>query len=521
MAEIANRDDVDWQAVQEVHDQWNESDSGIGGPGMQLVSLAMAVALSATGVGTGVAGTLIGSAEGGSAFGAWAAAHGISGALEASFAAGFNALVIQAGMQVVGNGGDIGAALKALASVDTVRMLATTMLTAGLTHGLMESAGLGGDSDLLSQAKDMDQTLKILTEELQRTAIRGGVAAGVDTAINGGDLGQNLLYQTRAAGVAVLGKQGARAIGTAFKDQQIDTATKYIAHAALGGTMDLALGGDGTSGALGAVAGELIADTYVNAWIGDKLADPNSMKELKGEALKAELKKLEGEIAELRRKGVDIARLGAGVAAALTGGDINAAENNALPLLLIIYGACEAVDAGIKLYNAYKLAEAIQNQDEAAILQYGGEIVADSIIGAAPLSGVFTKLGMTKVGLMIASLGTKIGDDVASVAAKLGQKYGDNLWTSTNHSSNIDNAIRHWSDHGADFPELKSIDEYVDYAHDFLKNPPQGVLTKTRANGDVLRYDPASNTFAVMNSAGKPKTIFKPNDGYNYWLKQK
>jgi len=426
MAEVAARDDVNWQAVQEVHDQWSKSDSGIGGPGMQLVSLAMAVALSMSGVGTGVAGTLVGSAQGGSAFGAWAAANGLHGALTTSLAAGFNALIMQAGMQVIGNGGDIGAALKALASIDTVRLLATTMLTAGLTHGLMDAANLGGDSALLSQAGDMSQTLDILTEELQRAAIRAGVSAGVDTAINGGDIGQNLAFQMQAAGVAVLGKQGARAIGTAFKDQQIDTATKYIAHAALGGAMDIAMGGDGTSGALGAVTGEFIADSYVNAWIGDKLADPASMNKLEGDALKAELKKLEGEIAELRRKGVDIARLGAGMAAALTGGDINAAaqtggnaaEHNALPLLLVIYGACEAVDAGIKLYNAYKLAEAIQNQDEEAIKYYGTEILIDTAVDAAPLGAVFTKLGMTKIGAMVLAL----GNDAAKTATKFAEK---------------------------------------------------------------------------------------------------
>jgi hypothetical protein len=33
--------------------------------------------------------------------------------------------------------------------------------------------------------------------------------------------------------------------------------------------MDFAMEGDGTSGALGAVVGELIADAYVNAWIGE------------------------------------------------------------------------------------------------------------------------------------------------------------------------------------------------------------------------------------------------------------
>ena len=190
----------------------------------------------------------------------------------------------------------------------------------------------------------------------------------------------------------------------------------------------LALDGDGKSGAIGAVTGELIAEAYVNSWISEKLADPASLQKLQGDALRAELAKLETEITELRRKGVDIARLGAGMGAALTGGDINvaaqtggnAAENNALPLVLIIYGACEAIDGGIKLYNAYKLAEAIDNQDEEGIIKYGGEIVVDSTIGAVPLSGALTKLGMTKVGMMIAGIGAKVGDNVTNLVTKLG-----------------------------------------------------------------------------------------------------
>jgi len=89
-------------------------------------------------------------------------------------------------------------------------------------------------------------------------------------------------------------------------------------------------------------------------------------------------------------------------------------------LVLIIYGACEAIDGGIKLYNAYKLAEAIDNQDEEGIIKYGGEIVVDSTIGAVPLSGALTKLGMTKVGMMIAGIGAKVGDNVTNLVTKLG-----------------------------------------------------------------------------------------------------
>jgi filamentous hemagglutinin len=438
---------VDWQKVQEVHDAWKEEQGGVGGPGVMLVSLAVAVALTMTGVGnafatwvTGINTTTGAAAAGAATAGAataGAAAGAAAGATAASLtatqlaihsavAAGFNSLVTQATVQLLGNQGDVRATLEALVSMDTVRSVGTTMLTAGLMSGLMDVADLTSDPGLLTQAEDVTEAENILSEELQRAALRSVVSAGVDTAINGGDLGQNLAYQMQAAGVAVLGSQGARAIGTAFKDQEIGTATKYIAHAALGGTMDLAMGGDGTSGALGAVVGELIADTYVNAWIGEKISQSEDYKKLSGDELRKELDKLDGEIAELRRRGVDLARLGAGMAAALTGGDIdiaaqtggNAAEHNALPVVLIVLGVCEAVDVGIKIYNAYKLAEAIQDQDEAAIEYYGTEILIDTAVDAAPLGAVFTKLGMTKVGGIIMGLGAKVGDEVVGVATK-------------------------------------------------------------------------------------------------------
>jgi filamentous hemagglutinin len=336
-----------------------------------MTGVGSAFATWLTGINTTTGAAAAGAATAGAATAGAATAGAAAGATAASLtatqlaihsavAAGFNSLVTQATVQLLGNQGDVRAVLEGLVSMDTVRSVGTTMLTAGLLSGLMEVADLTSDPGLLTQAEDMTEVMNILSEELQRAALRSVVSAGVDTAINGGDLGQNLAYQMQAAGVAVLGSQGARAIGTAFKDQEIGTATKYIAHAALGGTMDLAMGGDGTSGALGAVVGELIADTYVNAWIGEKISQSEDYKKLSGDELRKELDKLDGEIAELRRRGVDLARLGAGMAAALTGGDIdiaaqtggNAAEHNALPAVLIILAVCEAVDAGIKIYNS-------------------------------------------------------------------------------------------------------------------------------------------------------------------------
>ncbi|WP_419785533.1 DUF637 domain-containing protein [Pseudodesulfovibrio sp.] len=254
MGDLLERDDVDWQAVQEVHNQWSESDSGVGGPGMQLVSLAMAVALSLTPGGQGVAGALMTTSTGqATAFGAWATSLGIKEGLTAAIAAGFNSLVLQAGTQIIGNGGDIGAALKALASMDTVRSLATTMLTAGLTQGALDrfaKSTLAGRIDGLAK-------------ELTKGAISAGINTGVGTAINGGRLDENLIANLRSSAVSVLGAEAAHDIGEAYKNNKLDYVAHKIAHAALGGAMAAANGDDIASEAVGGAVGEITGEVLM------------------------------------------------------------------------------------------------------------------------------------------------------------------------------------------------------------------------------------------------------------------
>jgi hypothetical protein len=88
------------------------------------------------------------------------------------------------------------------------------------------------------------------------------------------------------------------------------------------------------------------------------------------------------------------------------------------------------------------------------------------------------------------------------------------LWTQTKNKTAVQNAWRHYVDHGADFGAQNAID-YVKKAKDFLNNPPPGTLTKVRVgglkDGDVLRYHPATNTFGIMDKNGVPRTFYKPD----------
>jgi filamentous hemagglutinin len=106
-----------------------------------------------------------------------------------------------------------------------------------------------------------------------------------------------------------------------------------------------------------------------------------------------------------------------------------------------------------------------------------------------------------------------------SVDSKGNALVGD--WSSTGTLSAPENALGHWVKHSTEFPEFSNASQYVEAAQKFVTDPPVNILMKTRPNsGDVLLYDPASNTFAVKNATGAPKTMFRPVDGINYWNKQ-
>ncbi|MBU2895225.1 pre-toxin TG domain-containing protein [Vibrio hepatarius] len=85
------------------------------------------------------------------------------------------------------------------------------------------------------------------------------------------------------------------------------------------------------------------------------------------------------------------------------------------------------------------------------------------------------------------------------------------LWTNTKKKTGVENALGHWKKHGAEFPELQNAKKYVEATNNFLNHPPTGTLTKTRSNGDVVRYNEQSNTFGVMTKEGTPRTMFKPD----------
>ncbi|MFD1246010.1 hypothetical protein [Paralysiella testudinis] len=94
-------------------------------------------------------------------------------------------------------------------------------------------------------------------------------------------------------------------------------------------------------------------------------------------------------------------------------------------------------------------------------------------------------------------------------------------WT-TGKSDDINiNFATHWEKHKHEFPNLNSAYDYSRYIENFVKSPPPQTLTKVRANGDRLYYQPQNNIFISIDKTGTPKTMFKPSKSIQYWNKQK
>ena len=325
---LKDRADIDWRAIEAVHDRWQRHESGLGGPGVTLVALAL--------------GAYLGGIDFSQLLGT-----GLEGSMAAGFNAGMTSLSVRAGVSLVAHGGDIGAVFEDLLSSDTLLAVATAGLTGGLTAHLEQAAGLGGELNRTAQY-------------MQRGLIRATVRAGVGTALQGGSLDEHFIRALQLQAVSTLGEVGAKEIGQAFREQKIDRFTQLLAHAALGCATG-SVAGDCGAGALGGVVGELAAESL------EKRLQERLKRELADK--KISVKEAEIMARDLRRDGVNLAKLAAGLSAGLAGLDVNtaadaggtAAENNAfwVPVFIMVAALLETADRVLLAKDAIDITVAV------------------------------------------------------------------------------------------------------------------------------------------------------------------
>ncbi|WP_367113283.1 DUF637 domain-containing protein [Zoogloea sp.] len=204
---------------------------------------------------------------------------------------------------LINNKGNLGQTLSDLGSDETIRNVATAMLTAGALNALAGSISVpNADGKLVTLAEVSGKS--DLVAQIGKNIINNATSAVIDTAVNGGDLGDKLAQAITTSVIDAAGASAANSVG------DLEGFSNRMGHLVVGCALGAAKGGDCGAGAIGGLAGELAAE-----WFGGN-REPVS--------------------ATQASKTVDVARLFGALAATLVGGDAqvgasaagNAAQNN-------------------------------------------------------------------------------------------------------------------------------------------------------------------------------------------------
>jgi len=180
---------VNWQTVQEAHDKWQYSQSGLGPVAAAVVALVVGVATAGAGA---------------AVMGAGAATYP---ATTAAIQAGITSMASQATVSFMNNGGNLGKVFDELGSSASIKAIATSMVTAGAIQGLSTSGLL---PDNLANATNGKATLPNM---LGRQLIDNTASAVIRSGINGTSLEDELQQGIVTAFLNTAAAQGANWIG--------------------------------------------------------------------------------------------------------------------------------------------------------------------------------------------------------------------------------------------------------------------------------------------------------------------
>jgi len=239
MAPLLERDDINWQAVQENFTKWNRSDSGLAPAATLVIAIAAAAvtAGSASSLALSVMGLEVSTLTGAVVVaGTQAAATSVQLAMLSALTAGIASIGARLAVNVAdaAAGGDLGKNLESMVSEDSARSLLTTMVTAGVlstTASTFASYGPAG-------------------EIMANTAVK----TVTSTLVGGEDL-EKALLTSLASSFASYAKSEISA-------EELDEAVNIVIAGAIGAASAAALGEDPVQGAMSAIVAEL-ANTYL------------------------------------------------------------------------------------------------------------------------------------------------------------------------------------------------------------------------------------------------------------------
>lgn len=226
MKELRKDTKTTWNRIEEEHKNWDHKKQGLSGPAAAVIVLAVSVVTAGTG----------------------AAIAGLAAAsmLGTMASAAFTTIVSKVALSLINNQGNIGKVLNEVVSTDTLKDLAISVATAGITQGITVEAGLAG------------KTTK-LTDHLQKNLISSGTSAGM-SMVQGKNVKDVLLQTAKNIALNTSKDIASHEIDTAYKDGDINWALHKLAHGASGALEGELSKGNALSGALGGIASEIMAE---------------------------------------------------------------------------------------------------------------------------------------------------------------------------------------------------------------------------------------------------------------------
>ncbi|WP_194928986.1 DUF637 domain-containing protein, partial [Pseudomonas aeruginosa] len=288
LKQMEQRGDVDWRRVQELHDSWKYSNSGLG------VGAQLAIAIVVTYFTAGAASAALGSMAGvGAGSGSMMAAAGSTAMVQAGTAVGTAAagwanaagtavamgMASNGAISTINNRGNLGDVVKDVTSSDALRGYVVAGTTAGLTAGVYDkwTSTQTGTSTALPNTGAVAPAAGLSTWQgvgqfTSNQLLQNGTSVLLDRALGGkgslGDALQNSLANAFAA-------YGFKLIGDTTHGVLDDGSLGKIGlHALMGGLAAEAVGGDFRTGALAAGVNEALVDSlakqYASLPIDDK-----------------------------------------------------------------------------------------------------------------------------------------------------------------------------------------------------------------------------------------------------------
>ncbi|WP_168734251.1 two-partner secretion domain-containing protein [Pseudothauera nasutitermitis] len=516
LKEMEARGDVDWQRVKEVHDQWKYSHSGMG-PGLALV-VAIVVTVMTWGAASsavaGVTNAAVGTAT--------------NTALTAAATSAMSNMAIN----TINSGGDLGEALKLSFSGDAMKGYVTSALVAGITAGYIDEA-LGGKTDPVTgkvsgfNLSDFSDVGRFAVHQ----AARAGVSATVSTAINGGSFSDNLAAALTSAAVHTVSAGAFNLVGDLGLDN--GSIEKILVKALVGGLISQAATGDFATGALAAGANEALVDGLAKLVDGDpqllsmasQLVGAVSSAVSGGDAqLASDIANYDTQYNYLNHQNLDDLVAEARSCEALGNCDEVRQKFRALSV---------ANDDGLVAACNANAQDCIQRfgsllEDSQGIQERLAELYFDDSIPSLfkwdlhvyQMQNLSATGVLAQAGAQVALENRGLSPDAAALAAAIVGSAASGGVPGKGGAKGVGNGAKfadqaklddHFARHGSDFGARNAL-EYQSQADRFLTvSKPVGVLEKVRPNGDVVRYNPATDEFGVISSSGNIRTYYKPD----------